>query len=153
MSGTTGSGVAVGLATAEQGPAKGGGGLSMYNLFPKLIIPVIIYAAVAWFANLDADLFNVGLPSGEWSLSTGDLILTVALIFLFLEMIQSAGSSTSTLLNNGLSMGLFVVCLMLFLLVPTFATSVFFLITLMTLIDSIAGVTITAIAARRDLGT
>ena len=153
MSGTTGSGVAVGLASAEQGAIKRGGGLSMYNLIPKLIFPVIIYAAVAWFVDLSSVLFTVPLPSAEWSITTGDLVLTIALVFLFLEMLKAAGSTTSTLLNNGLSLGLFVVCMLLFLLVPMFATSVFFLITLMTLIDGVAGVTITAISARRDLGT
>ena len=50
-------------------------------------------------------------------------------------------------------MATFLICLLLFLLVGVFGTSVFFLLTLMTLIDVVAGFSITAIAARRDLGT
>lgn len=103
--------------------------------------------------SLNGGLVSIGLPSGQWSLSTGDLILFLALIFLFIEMVKSSGSGTSTLLNHGLSIAVLLACILLFLLVPVFASSVFFLITLMALIDVAGGFTITAVAARRDLGT
>jgi hypothetical protein len=48
-------------------------------------------------------------------------------------------------------MATFLVSMLLFLLTPLFGTSTFFLITLMSLVNVIAGFTITAIAARRDL--
>jgi hypothetical protein len=48
-------------------------------------------------------------------------------------------------------MALFVLCLVLFLLVPAFGTMTFFLITLLTLIDVISGYSISIITARRDL--
>ena len=44
----------------------------------------------------------------------------------------------------------FIVCLVEFLLVPAFATSVFFLITAMTLLDVLAGFIVTIITARKD---
>jgi hypothetical protein len=185
MSGASGSGVAVGLASAEQQNRQSGGGLSMFNIFPKMLIPVIIYAIVGYatvFTNggevgafvgdmaafqagacaegasctvgaLNGSLLSIGLPSGQWTLSTGDLILLLGLIFLFIEMVKSSGSGTSTLLNHGLSIAVLLACILLFLLVPVFASSVFFLITLMALIDVAGGFTITAVAARRDLGT
>jgi hypothetical protein len=70
-----------------------------------------------------------------------------------MEMVHSAGSGTATLTNHGLSIATLLICILLFLLLPVFATSVFFLITMMTLIDVAGGFTITAIAARRDLGS
>lgn len=190
MAGPMGSGVAVGLASADQGN-KQGGGLNVFNIFPLMLIPVLIYVVIAFttaiaggdasafigsmtefqsglcqgMANAGPDaaacrvgalhgtLVSVPLPSGNWAISTGDIILIVSLLFLFVEMIKSAGSGTSTLLNHGLSVATFLICLLLFLLVGVFATSVFFLLTLMTLVDVVAGFTITAIAARRDLGT
>lgn len=183
MAGPTGSGVAVGLASADQGQ-KQGGGLNVFNIFPLMLIPVLIYTVVALITGMaggDASAFvgamadfqngacvggeicrvgalhgtlvSIPLPSGEWTISTGDILLMVGLIALFVEMIKSAGSGTSTLLNHGLSVATFLVCLLLFLLVGVFGTSVFFLLTLMTLIDVVAGFSITAIAARRDLGT
>ncbi|MGJ3231419.1 MAG: hypothetical protein ACFE0P_06455 [Oceanicaulis sp.] len=184
MAGPTGSGVAVGLASADQGQTKQGGGLNVFNIFPLMLIPVLIYVVVALITGLaggDASAFvgsmsdfqngactggeicrvgalhgtlvSIPLPSGEWTISTGDVLLMTGLIFLFIEMIKSAGSGTATLLNHGLSVATFLVCLLLFLLVGLFGTSVFFLLTLMTLIDVVAGFSITAIAARRDLGT
>ena len=48
-----------------------------------------------------------------------------------------------------LSMGLFVVMLIEFLLLPQAATSVFFLLMMISLLDVLGGFTITARAARR----
>ena len=184
MSGASGAGVAVGIASTEG--QKPSGGLSVFSIFPKLLIAVIVYAVVGYltvFTNggdvaafigdmadfragqcgdgaecavgvLNGGLFTIGLPSGiSWSVTTGDLILFLALVFLFIELVQSSGSGTSTLTNHGLSIGVLLICLLLFLLVPVFSSSVFFLITLMALIDVAGGFTITAMAARRDLGT
>ena len=185
MSGMTGSGVAVGLASAESQNQRSGGGLNVFNIFPKMLIPMIVYAIVGYvvtFTNggdvnafvgdiaafragacgegadcavgvLNGALLSIGLPSGVWAISTGDLLLILALIVLFMELVQSSGSGTSTLVNHGLSIAVLLVCILLFLLVPLFASSVFFLITLMALIDVAGGFTITAVAARRDLGT
>ncbi len=183
MSGATGAGVAVGIASTDA--QKPGGGLSVFNIFPKMLIPVIIYAIVGYivvFTNggdvsaflgdmaqfragacaegascavgaLNGALITIPLPNIQWAISTGDLILIVALIALFFEMVKSSGSGTSTLLNHGLSITVLLVCILLFLLVPIFASSVFFLIIMMALIDVAGGFTITAVAARRDLGT
>ncbi|MCP2678060.1 hypothetical protein NHF45_00780 [Maricaulaceae bacterium NA33B04] len=183
MSGASGAGVAVGIASTDG--QKPNGGLSVFNIFPKMLIPVIVYAIVGYivtFTNggdvsafigdmaqfragacadgascavgaLNGGLMSISLPSGSWSISTGDLILILALIMLFFEMVKSSGSGTSTLLNHGFSIGVLLVCLLLFLLVPLFASSVFFLIIMMALIDVAGGFTITAVAARRDLGT
>jgi hypothetical protein len=55
------------------------------------------------------------------------------------------------IINHALSMGLFVLCLLLFLLLPSFATSTFFLIMVMVLLDVMAGFIVTILTARRDL--
>lgn len=151
MAGPTGAGVAVGIASTDPQMQKSGG-LNVFNIFPKLLIPTIVYAIVAYMGVLDTQLFSIGLPSGDWALSTADLVLIVGLVFLFVEMIKSAGSGTATLLNHGLSMATLLIGVVLFLLVPAFATSTFFLLVMMSLLDVVAGFSITAIAARRDLG-
>lgn len=48
-------------------------------------------------------------------------------------------------------MVLFIVCLVEFLLLPAFATSTFFLLALMVLLDVLAGFIVTIVAARRDV--
>ncbi|WP_421790476.1 hypothetical protein [Hyphobacterium sp.] len=140
-------------AAGDEGQSRGGG--NMFNIFPLMIIPVIIYSAVALIGGPEAItsvLFTVTMVSGqEWALSLGDLLLVFSLIFLFIETVKAAGSGTATIMNHGLSMLVFVVCLALFLLVGAFATSVFFILMMMTLIDTLAGFIITVVAARRDL--
>ena len=50
-----------------------------------------------------------------------------------------------------LSMILFVICLVEFLLIKGFATSTFFLIVTMVMLDVLAGFIVTIISARKDL--
>ena len=47
---------------------------------------------------------------------------------------------------------LFIVCLIQFLLLPNFATSTFFILMSMALLDVLAGVVVTIVSARRDFG-
>jgi len=160
MADPTGAGVAVGLASTDA-QAQRSGGLSMFTIFPKMLVPLVIYAVVAYADSflggdarnmLDTALFTLPLPSGEWAVAAKDLILTLGLVMLFVEMIGAASSGTSTLLNHGLSMATLLLAILLFLLVPVFATSTFFLLIVMSLLDVVAGFTVTAISARRDLG-
>lgn len=156
-----GSGVFMGVEAARRrrrgGPVRRG--LSMFSIFPKLIIPMVIYAIIAFIGGADtvaarlADpLFEIGMMSGAtWGLTPGDLILMLALLFLFVEMVKSSDTGTASIINHGMSMLVFVIGLVLFLLVGQFATSVFFLLVLMALLDTVAGFIVTIVAARRDL--
>jgi hypothetical protein len=56
------------------------------------------------------------------------------------------------IINHALSMALFIICLVELLLASAFATSTFFLITLMVLLDVLAGFIVTIVSARRDFG-
>lgn len=95
---------------------------------------------------------TLGLPTGgQWQISIGDLLLILALALLFLELVTSTRASTAVLVNHTFSLILFVACLVEFLLLPAFATSVFFIIMLMTLLDVLAGFIVTTVAARRDI--
>jgi hypothetical protein len=92
------------------------------------------------------------MTSGSpWPISLGDLLLAFALVVLFVELLKSTTSRRIAIINHSLSMILFIVCLVEFLLAPAFATSVFFLLTLMVLLDVLAGFIVTIIAARRDI--
>ena len=163
MSGGGDNGVMLGMMAANRaqrgGPAKGSS--SMFNVFPLMIIPVIVYVVVAFVLGgpdqasmalaLNQTVFQIEMVSGPWALPVGDLLIILGMLFLFVELIKSAGSGTATIINHGLSMAVFVISMALFLLVGKFGTSAFFLITLMTLMDTVAGFVVTIIAARRDL--
>jgi ABC-type proline/glycine betaine transport system permease subunit len=66
--------------------------------------------------------------------------------------LKATYTSGASLLDHGLSMLVFVVCLIEFLMVRQAQTSTFFFITIATLIDVIAGYTIGIRVARRDIG-
>lgn len=101
---------------------------------------------------LETKLFAMPMLSGaEWVFKIGDLIMLATLLLLFIEIVKSTYTSTSSLLDHGLSMLVFVACLIEFLTVPQAATSLFFLIMMAALIDVIAGYTIGIRVARRDL--
>ena len=86
-----------------------------------------------------------------WNFSWGDLIVLLLFFTLFAELLKATYTSSASLLDHGLSMLVFVVCLIEFLMVPQAQTSVFFFIVIATLIDVIAGYTIGIRVARRDL--
>ena len=124
---------------------------------PLIIISFILYNVVVFFghdtaAALSATVLKVPLPSGAtWPMTMGDELMLVTLILLFVELLKSTYTSTASLLDHGLSMLVFVACLVEFIVYQKAATSVFFFILVSTLIDVIAGYTIGIRVARRDL--
>ena len=87
-----------------------------------------------------------------WQLSGADALVLLSISLLFLEILKSTSTGTATIMNHAISMILFIVCLVEFLLHPNFATSAFFIIMVMTLLDVLAGVVVTIVSARRDFG-
>jgi hypothetical protein len=146
---------------------------AIFGVFPLLTIPVVVYNLMAFVftakpganlapgevvsttapivAHLDAPVMTVPMVSGaDWVMSGGDILLLISLFFLFLEIIRSTSTGTATILNHAVSMIVFIVCLVEFLLFQNFATSVFFILTMMALLDVLAGVVVTIVSARRD---
>ena len=136
----------------------------MLIALPLLVIPVVIYAIViltgvvgtggvaAAEQALRDPIFTIPMVSGSgWNIGSGDLILFLALILLFFELLKSTSSQKVAIVNHALSMILFVICLVEFLLIPGFATSTFFLILAMVMLDVLAGFIVTIIASRRDM--
>ena len=139
----------------------------MLIALPLLVIPVVLYNIVILSGVLGADgsqafagadavlrepMFSIPMASGaNWSVGPGDLILFLALILLFFELLKSTSSQKVAIVNHALSMILFVVCLVEFLLIRGFATSTFFLIVTMVMLDVLAGFIVTIVASRKDL--
>ncbi|MCV0414181.1 MAG: hypothetical protein DI552_06080 [Brevundimonas sp.] len=134
----------------------------MLIAIPLLLIPVVLYNVVVLFGaggggRVDADallrdpVFSVTMTSGaQWTIGAGDMILFVGLILLFFELVKSTSSQRAAIINHALSMVLFIAVLIEFLLLPGFATSTFFLIVTMVLLDVLAGFIVTIIASRKD---
>ncbi len=138
----------------------------LLTIVPLLAFPVLIYIIMSWFAGgnhsetgpailpaLNAGFFGLPMISGvTWRLSWGDAILFLSLILLSFEIVKSTSSKSSAMVNHAASMGVLLVCLVLFLLLGNFATSTFFLLTMMVLMDVLVGVMVTIVSARRDFG-
>jgi hypothetical protein len=135
----------------------------MLIAIPLLLIPVMLYNIVVLFggsgegavngdALLREPVFSVTMTAGaQWTIGAGDMILFVGLILLFFELVKSTSSQRAAIINHALSMILFIAVLIEFLLLPGFATSTFFLIVTMVLLDVLAGFIVTIIASRKDL--
>jgi hypothetical protein len=140
----------------------------IFGIFPLLAIPIILYNLMAVGFSGKAHGKVVGehtmaqhisepvitLPMVSegvtWAVSSGDILIILAMAFFFFEILKSTSTGTSTIVNHAVSMLLFIVALIQFLLLKNFATSVFFILTLMCLLDVLAGVVVTIIGARRD---
>ena len=131
------------------------------RVIPLLVLSFVVYNLVvltgAWSSPIPADetlrnpLFQIPMLRGAvWVFSKGDLIILLTMVLLFGELIKATYTASSSLLDHGLSMVVFIACLIEFLLVPQAATSVFFFILMATLIDVVAGFSIGIRTARRD---
>jgi hypothetical protein len=122
---------------------------------PLLVISFVLYNLLVLSVGIEgisSSIFTVTLLSGgTWTFTWGDALLLVTLILLFIEIVKSTFTSTSTLIDHALSMIVFIALGTEFLVVPQAATSTFFLILVAALIDVIAGYTIGIRVARRDL--
>jgi hypothetical protein len=128
---------------------------------PLIILPMVLYNVVVLLGGsappadiLAGRIFSLPVlsaPGASMPFTWGDMLILVTMIVLFVELLKSTYTSTASLLDHGLSMLVFIVCLVEFLIVPKAATSVFFFIMIATLIDVIAGYTIGIRVARRDL--
>jgi len=128
----------------------------LYNaivLFSGSPSPETTDGAAAARALLATEIFSVPMISGaQWAFTWGDLILIISLVILFVEMMKATYTSTSSLVDHGLSMLVFIAALIEFIVVPQAATSVFFLVLVALLIDVIAGFSIGIRVAKRDIG-
>lgn len=132
-----------------------------FESVPLLLISVIVYNVAAWGGALMTDgtpvqwtspLFTMPMPANEaaWAVSVGDIMVWISLILLFIEILRSTSTGKASIVNHAFSIIVFIICMVEFLLFAPFATSVFFTITIMTLLDVIAGFVISVMTARRD---
>jgi hypothetical protein len=150
---------------AVSGRSDSGGALAYFGFVPLIGLVILIYNFIAFGGQalgahdadaMDAELakivFQIHMVSTEtWTLHVSDLLLVGGLITLFQEVLRATSINKIAIVNHSLSMVLFVITLVEFLIIKGFATSTFFLLLCMTLIDVVAGFSIGIVAARRDI--
>ena len=131
---------------------------TMLALIPLMIVPFILYNLVlagligGGIAGLNNTVMSLNMMSGAtWTMSLGDLIIVIALVMLFIEVLKATRTGTASVLDHLLSTFLFVAFLVEFLLVQGAATQVFFILMVIAFIDVIAGFSVSIRSAGRDV--
>ncbi|MBM3778734.1 MAG: hypothetical protein FJW23_10935 [Acidimicrobiia bacterium] len=137
--------------------------LSTLNLVPLLVFPLLVYNVIVLTGLAPAGgvgpwmhdpVLSATLFSGDvWGVSFADLFTAASLLLLFVEIVKATRTDAAAITNHGLSVLLAVICIVQFIAMAGFATSAFFLLTLMTILDVVAGFTVTIVAAKRDFGS
>ena len=123
--------------------------------FPLFLISFAIYNMIVFLTpgvTWGDVLLSVPMQSGAtWVITLGDTLIALSLVFLFVEVLKATRTSVRSMFDHLLSTVIFIAALVEFLLVPQAATSVFAILLVMTLIDVMAGWSVSLRAARRDL--
>jgi hypothetical protein len=127
---------------------------------PLLIVPFILYnlgLAGSFGQDAGSDIWATEILSltmmsgGIFSLTAGDLLIVVALLLLFVEIVKSTRTTNASIVDHLLSTFVFVAFLVEFLLVTTAAHSVFFTLMVIALVDVLAGFSVSLRSAGRDV--
>ncbi len=111
--------------------------------FPLLLIPLAIYNIIVFLmpdVSFTDPLVKVMLVSGaEWTVTLSDILLTLAILLLLAEVIKGARPGAKYLTDHLLSLIVFGAAAAEFVMWPKFATSTYFLMTALSLVDFISG--------------
>ncbi|MCX7303960.1 MAG: hypothetical protein NTV73_06440, partial [Hyphomicrobiales bacterium] len=98
------------------------------------------------------ELFSFRMMSGGvFSMTLGMLMVVIALLLFFVEIVKSTRTSNASLVDHLLSTFVFVAFLVEFLLVRGAAHPVFFVLMVIALIDVLAGFSVSLRSAGRDI--
>lgn len=131
----------------------------MLAALPLMIIPFVLYNLAmsgmmggGGVASLENVVISLRMLSGaEWTMTLGDVLIVVALVFLFVEILKASRNGRGSLFNHMLSMLTFVGYLTEFLLVRDAATQIFFILMIIAFIDVIGGFAVAIRSAGRDV--
>ena len=131
----------------------------MLTNIPLMVIPFIVYNIVALGLIGDGgasvwavQVMDLNMISGaKWVMSLGDVMVTFALLLLFFEIMKATRIGADSIIDHLLSTFIFIFYLVEFLLVQSAATSVFFILMVITFVDVIAGFSVSIRSATRDV--
>lgn len=123
--------------------------------FPLLLVPFAVYNIIAFLmpgVSWTGAITSVHMMSGgDWTMSAGDMLIVLAIILLFAEMMKSTRIGLRSVVDHGLSLLLFLAMIVEFLLVAQAATSTYFLLLVIGLVDVLGGFAVTLRTSQRDL--
>jgi hypothetical protein len=131
----------------------------MLTSIPLMIVPFVLYnlGLAGFFGHAGGDpwateLFSFGMMSGGvFSMTLGILMIVIALVLFFVEIVKATRTSNASVVDHLLSTFVFVAFLVEFLLVRGAAHPVFFVLMVIALIDVLAGFSVSLRSAGRDV--
>jgi hypothetical protein len=112
--------------------------------FPLLLIPLAICNIIVFLMpglSFSAPLITVPLMSGAgWAVTLSDVLVALGILMLLFEVIKGARPGAKYLTDHLLSLIVFGGAAAEFVLLPQFATSTYFLLTVLALADFLSGV-------------
>lgn len=124
--------------------------------FPMLAITLVIYNILMIAGDSIAtnpDVIRIPLMANDEAmhLKVGDVLVMLGIIFLYFEILKATRASRSTIIDHALSLVVFIIYLVEYIVVAGAGTATFMILALMSLLDVIAGFTITISTSRRDI--
>ncbi|MGO4712072.1 hypothetical protein AB4Z37_05350 [Bradyrhizobium sp. 2TAF24] len=114
--------------------------------FPLLLIPLAIVNIIVFLmpgVSFTDPLITVTLMSkATWKVTFGDILVALGMLLLLFEVIKAARPGGKYFTDHFLALLVLAGAVAEFLLLPQFATSVFFLLTVLALVDFLAGVSL-----------
>lgn len=128
------------------------------RFFPLMGLVLLIYNLIA-IMDKDPNLSIWNKTFTTITLSPGNVVtfsnsialITFALIILFFELVKSTTTSNSAMIEQLFSMLAFIGFLLQFLLTPHAANPTFFILMVISLVETLAGFVILIKVARRDV--
>jgi len=113
--------------------------------FPLLVLPFAAYNLVAFFlpsVEWRSEVARAHMRSGtDWVLTAGDLLIAIAILVLFVEMLKTRRLIGRTIADHILSIVLLAVIGAEFVEVDKAATGTFFLLVVVSFVDVVGGFT------------
>jgi hypothetical protein len=122
--------------------------------FPLLLIPFALYNMVAFLLNMPVGdtLFMIPLPSHtRMAVTFGDALVVLSMLLLYVEFLKAARFRSKAVMDHVLALILFIGMAVEFALVAKAQTPAFLFITVLALVDLIAGVSVGARERRSQI--
>jgi hypothetical protein len=120
--------------------------------FPLLLIPLAICNILVFLmpgVSFVTPLLTLTLMSGAaWPVTLSDALIALGILLLLFEVIKGARPGSKYFMDHLLSLVVFAGAAAEFVMLPQFGTSTYFLLTMLALVDFLAGI---ALRARRRL--
>ncbi|HEY1361343.1 MAG TPA: hypothetical protein VGF60_03800 [Xanthobacteraceae bacterium] len=113
--------------------------------FPLLLIPFALYNMIVFLLNApltDAALLIPLAADRQLPVTTGDLLVGLGMLLLYVEVLKAARLASKSIMDHALSLVLFLAMAAELALVPHAASSVLLLLTVLSFVDLITGISL-----------